>query len=244
MSYRPHLRRYGEPSCPHVSGTAALATGGHRCVRLGSWSRLGKHLLCKQDGFERIIMREAQIRAQLVSRLHNRYGADPTTVIRQELGLCAGTRRVDLAVINGELSGFEIKSDHDTLARLSGQAEVYGRVLDRASIVTTDKYLDHAAEMLPDWWGIVRAGQTSSTVELTEVRAPACNSDQDPFALAQLLWRDEALDELRVRGLHHGLAKKRRWIVWQRMAETMPLPELHQAVRDRLRARQAWPGGQ
>lgn len=189
-------------------------------------------------------MREAQIRAQLVSRLHHRYAADPITVIRQELGLCAGSRRVDLAVINGELSGFEIKSDQDTLARLSGQAEVYGRVLDRVTIVTTDKYLDHAVQMLPDWWGVVRAAQTESAVELTEIRASARNSARDPFALAQLLWREEVMEELRARGLHHGLAKKRRWIVWQRMAETLPLPELSQIVRDRLRARQAWPGGQ
>jgi hypothetical protein len=189
-------------------------------------------------------MREAQIRAQLVSRLHQRHGADPTTVIRQELGLCAGSRRVDLAVINGELSGFEIKSDQDTLARLSGQAEVYGRVLDRVSIVTTDKYLHRAVQLLPRWWGVLRAAETGSAVELVEVRAPVRNNDQEPFALAQLLWRDEALAELRARGLHHGLANKRRWIVWQRMAETLPLPDLHQIVRDRLRARQAWPGGQ
>jgi hypothetical protein len=189
-------------------------------------------------------MREAQIRSQLVSRLHHRYAADPTTVIRQELGLCAGARRVDLAVINGELSGFEIKSDQDTLVRLSGQAEVYGRVLDRVSIVTTDKYLHHAVEILPAWWGVLHAAPDASEVRLTEVRPPALNHDQDAFALAQLLWRDEAVDELRTRGLHKGLSKARRWIVWQRLAETVPLPELRPLVRDRLRARQAWPGGQ
>jgi hypothetical protein len=206
------------------------------------------------------LVREHQIRACLLLALLDRHRADPATLIRQELGLCAGARRVDLAVINGELAGFEIKSDQDTLDRLAGQAAAYGQVLDRVTLVTTDRYLDRAAALVPDWWGLIRAdpadaapagGDDSAAhaagaacaVVLTQVRPAAVNTGQDPFAVAQLLWRDEALSILRARGLHHGLQRKRRWIIWQHLAGTVPLPELQYLVREQLRARRAWPGG-
>jgi len=194
-------------------------------------------------------MRELQIRTGLLNSLHHRYGADPATLIRQELGLCAGARRVDVAVISGELNGFEIKSDQDTLERLAGQANAYGMVFDRVTLVTTSRYLDQAARIVPDWWGLVRAEpsygeSTDGHVALIPVRPATENTGHDAFALAQLLWRDEALTALQSRGLHHGLARSRRWILWRRLAENVPLDELQHLVRDRLKARPGWPGGQ
>jgi hypothetical protein len=202
-------------------------------------------------------VRESQIRASLLLALRDRHGADPNTLIRQELGLCAGARRVDLAMINGELVGFEIKSDQDTLYRLAGQAEAYGQVLDRVTLVTTARYIDKAAALVPTWWGLIRAdpadgsGQTPTgnkdvsarEAVLTRVRPAALNTEQDPFAVVQLLWREEALAILRERGLHRGLERKRRWIIWQHLAEAIPLPELRALTRDQLRARRTWPGG-
>jgi hypothetical protein len=202
-------------------------------------------------------VREGQIRASLLAALHDRHGADSNTLIRQELGLCAGARRVDLAVINGEMVGFEIKSDQDTLYRLAGQADAYGQVLDRVTLVTTERYLDKAAALVPTWWGLTRAAPANGSVKapprdddgsawgavLTQVRPAALNTEQDPFAVVQLLWREEALAILRERGLHRGLERKRRWVIWQHLAEAIPLPELRVLTRDQLRARRTWPGG-
>ncbi|GAA4323286.1 hypothetical protein BJY14_001570 [Actinomadura luteofluorescens] len=191
---------------------------------------------------------ERQLRQSLLSLLQDRHRNDADTVIRHEMGLCAGARRVDLAVINGELAGFEIKSDQDTLERLAGQAADYGRVLDRVTLVTTDRYMARAAALVPDWWGLVRATSAAQdevgTVELGEVRPAAVNTGQEPFAVAQLLWRDEALAILRARGQHKGVQRARRWLVWERLAEVVPLPELQRLVCTQLKARQAWPGGQ
>jgi hypothetical protein len=160
------------------------------------------------------------------------------------MGLCAGGRRVDVAVINGELSGFEIKSDHDTLARLSGQAADYGRVLDRVTLLTTNRYLAPAVEMLPTWWQIIRAEPSKPHPCLTLIRQGTRNDSQDAMAIAQLLWREEALMELRRRGLGRGMGNKRRWLIWERLAMEIPMDELKTVVRDQLRARQDWPGGQ
>ncbi|MGQ4266450.1 sce7726 family protein [Nocardiopsis changdeensis] len=188
-------------------------------------------------------LRDTDIRELLTADLNARYADDTQTLIKHELGLCAGERRVDLAVINGEMVGYEIKSDVDRLDRLVEQAEVYGKVFDRMSIVTTDRYLDAAVAMVPAWWGVLRVRQGQRGISSEQVRIGALNKKQDPFTLAQLLWREEALEELKKRGLAKGLSKKRRWIVWQHLAQAMPLDELRRVVRERLKARREWPTG-
>lgn len=127
--------------------------------------------------------------------------------------------------------------DADTLARLPGQAVVYGRVLDRMTLVTTRRHLQSAAAAVPSWWGLA----TCDGLELAAVRGPAPNPDVELFAVAQLLWREEVLDELRRRGLARGLARARRWVLWQRLAADVPRDELRALVRARLRARPVIP---
>ena len=97
--------------------------------------------------------RDCDIRLALEARLVQQHGDEPDTIIRHEVGICAGKRRIDMAVVNGELTGYEIKSDMDTLARLVGQANAYGSVLDRVVLVTTERHVDSALPLLPDWWG-------------------------------------------------------------------------------------------
>lgn len=186
-------------------------------------------------------MRDSDIRQALTARLATKYDSQPDTQIRHELGLCAGRTRVDVAVINGHISGFEIKSDQDKLTRLELQAELYSRVLDRASLVTTGRYLDQAAEMIPSWWGVWLALPSERAVRLRNVRRGSRNPSPNPFSVAQLLWRDEAMTLLRERGNHHGLSKAPRWFVWERLAETLELGELQAEVRRVLRTREDWP---
>lgn len=80
-------------------------------------------------------------------------------------------------------------------------------------------------------------------VELAEVRTASENPHQDVFALAQLLWRDEALTVLAARGLDRGVRAKARHYVWRRIAESIPLDELREIVRTTLKERQGWRDG-
>lgn len=196
-----------------------------------------------QAGERGLALRDSDIRRELDALLRLRHGNDPDTLIRHEVGLCAGKRRIDVAIVNGELAGYEIKSDEDTLLRLEGQAAAYGQVLDRAVIVTTDRHLDHALDDLPEWWGVIVARKGPDGVILETIREPERNDQHDPFALSQLLWRDEVLEELRARGLAKGLSNKARHYAWLALA-ALPMDELRDLVRARLKARQDWPGGQ
>jgi len=60
-------------------------------------------------------------------------------------------------VINGELHGFELKSERDTLARLEDQAELYSQVFDRMTLIIAKRHLEKAVPKIPRWWGIIAA---------------------------------------------------------------------------------------
>lgn len=188
---------------------------------------------------------DIDIRRELDRGLRLKHEGDDTALVRHEFGVDSGGRRVDVVLINGRLDGWEIKSDHDSLARLAGQVESFSRVLDRSWLVTTDRHLERASERLPAWWGLVRAcplGEDGQ-VRLTQLRRPRRSPMLDAMATAQLLWRDEAMAILVEHGLGAGLSGKARWYVWDRLAASFALDPLRGLVRDALRARPEWPGG-
>lgn len=182
-------------------------------------------------------MRDYDIRRELDVLLHQQHAGEPNTFIRHEVGLCAGKRRVDVALLNGEFAGYEIKSDVDSLARLLGQASDYGQVLDRVTLVTTVRHLEKSMGLLPQWWGIMVARQGQGSIILEPVREAVANPELEPYALAQLLWRDEALEELKSRGLARGLTKKARHYLWRALMQAVPIEELRDLVRERVKAR-------
>jgi hypothetical protein len=160
---------------------------------------------------------------------------DDDTVILDELGLCQGDVRVDVAAVNGEFSGFEIKSPADTLARWPNQRRVYSKVVDRAWLVAADKTLEQADA--PPWWGLIGIIATPNHLGLRVIRAAQLNPSPDAFAIASLLWRDEAIQALDDLGLARGMRGKPRAAVWQRLADEAPLDVLRIAVRAALRTR-------
>ncbi len=188
-------------------------------------------------------MRDSDIRRALDTFLRATHLGSPT-IIRHEVGLCSGKRRIDLVTVNDELNGYEIKSDEDTLGRLLGQAAAYGEILDRATLVTTSHHRDTALSLLPPWWGVMIARQEAGTIRFENYREAILNRNQVAFSLVQLLWREEALEELRLRGKGTGLSHRARHYVWVALANAVSLDELRSIVRSRLKARPDWPGGQ
>lgn len=184
-------------------------------------------------------MLDSHIRKALVDRIRQDHSDPVSDRIWSEFAVCIGAARVDLCLVNGSLSGYEIKSPKDNLDRLPRQVEQYGKVLDYATIVTTKKHLQRARTAVPQWWGILSAAETDTGIEFKVERIPKHNRRTDPYSLAQLLWRDEAYEELLLRHLHHGLSRATRWVIWDQLVENLSKEELSQVVRDRLKARPA-----
>ncbi|WP_370326352.1 sce7726 family protein [Euzebya sp.] len=177
------------------------------------------------------------IRAALHSRLDEQLSDGDRVVF--EMPVCGGTARLDAARLNGHLEGYEIKSDRDTLARLDGQVQAYGRVVDRMTIVCTPRHLDQAMDVVPPWWGVWEATGDGVHVDLAEVRSATENPDQESVWVAQLLWRDECLSLLDLAGVT-GVRSKPRRVLWRRLADVYDLPELSPLVTGVLKNRRGW----
>ena len=58
-------------------------------------------------------MRDRDVRQELYRQVRTIHALEPDTLFISELVLQRGAARIDLAVINGKLHGYEIKSDAD-----------------------------------------------------------------------------------------------------------------------------------
>jgi hypothetical protein len=188
-------------------------------------------------------LRDKEVRQALHGKVLREHHGQPNTLVLDELGLRHGTCRVDIAVVNGFLHGYEIKSDADTLDRLPGQVEVYGKVLDRATLVVGQRHVEKARVYLPNWWGIkVVCSGPRGGIEFDPVQAVQMNPSIDPLALAELLWRPEVIEILTARGVAPKVLRQSRGALYKHLADIMPLPELRTTIRQRLKDRARWRG--
>ena len=189
-------------------------------------------------------MRDRDVRHAVVKKILNEHISNPRVLVVHELGLQHGACRVDIAVVNGFLHGFEIKSDADTLLRLPAQIDAYSKALDRASLIVGERHLNSAETLLPDWWGIkVAVRGTRGAVNILTYRGIANNPDVSAFHVAHLLWRDEVLAILSKYERSSNLQRANRKDLYRRLAEVVPFSDLRREIREVLRTRVGWRAG-
>jgi len=191
--------------------------------------------MSKRDG----TFGDADIRPALRARLLARHPDETGSVVIAELGLCRGQVRIDLAVVNDLLHGYEIKSDRDSLRRLHAQVHLYSQVLDRATIVVGDRHLTETLDLVPSWWGVLRVRFGPRGPRFTPVRRGRKNPDRDPRCLVELLWLDAAIALLAEHDAARGIRGKPRRMVWDRICEHVEVDEIAAEVRAQLKARAA-----
>lgn len=196
-------------------------------------------------GSKDVLTNDIEIRKALKRNLVAAFRTDPDTLILEELGLRHGATRVDVAVVNGCLHGFEVKSDRDTLKRLPRQVRMYSEILDYVTLLVGQRHAGKAESAVPQWWGIqVAEHGRDGEVQLLDVRRPLENPSRDKLAIAKLLWRDEALAFLEDMGAAEGVRSKPRRVVYERLAEIIPLDALRARVRHQLKSRTDWRSGE
>ena len=188
-------------------------------------------------------MHDRDVRAALHRKVLKEHHGESDTLVLDELGIRHGAARVDVAVVNGELHGFEIKSDSDTLTRLAGQVSLYNEVFDRVTLVVGCRHLTKAEQAIPDWWGtrVVTEGSRGG-IYFEETRKAKTNPAINPIALAELLWRNEVVEELVELGERGAILRKPRAVLYQHLATVMELEDLRDTVRRRLKVRAGWRG--
>lgn len=184
--------------------------------------------------------RDIDIRNKLHNEFKTKYLREPNTIIVDELGLCQGDARIDIAIVNGHLHGFEIKSESDTLERLPSQIKIYSRVMDKVTIVTGENHVEKVSNLVPDWWGIKVVIHNKNSFNFKSIKRPKQNKNVDPFALVQLLWKEEALGILEHFALDKGVRSKSRVEMWERLVNNLSIDELKYHVRETLKSRKGW----
>jgi len=97
---------------------------------------------------------EREVRAALKKRHLRHYNGRRDVLIIDELGLAHARSRIDLAVFNGHLHGYEIKSASDALDRLLRQLATYVYSLQKLTLVVATRHLDAASTIAPKWCGL------------------------------------------------------------------------------------------
>lgn len=157
-----------------------------------------------------------------------------------EMGLNHGSVRADMAVINGTMHAFEIKSDLDTLYRLPNQQKAYSAIFDKVTLIVGKHHAVEAMLIVPDWWGIEVARLEDGVVVFDNIRTPKTNKNRDSLSIVRLLWRGEALRVLEENGAARGLRSKPRAQIYQKVTEILDIDAISNSVRHTLCLRESW----
>jgi hypothetical protein len=159
----------------------------------------------------------------------------------RSLGLRHGAARIDLAVVNGIIHGFELKSDKDNLKRLPHQVTIYNSVLDKVTLAVGTKHASEAMKLVPDWWGIkVATVGSRGGFEFTDMRRAGNNPSVDMLSVSKLLWRDEALALLDDLGEAACVRHRPRAFIYAHLAAIADSALIRERVRYQLKFRTDW----
>lgn len=185
---------------------------------------------------------DKDIRLLLFRELANRpeFISDPETIIINELDVCFGNAIIDVAAINEQIYGFEIKSEQDSLGRLPVQASFYAKVFNRISLVTVEKHCSKAQEILPSYWGIDCVYEKDGCLIIENLRPAGTNEEIDTVSLLMFLWKNELLELLYNNGIAKGIKSKTRIALARKAAEELPEELISAFVKHKLKNRKAW----
>ena len=184
---------------------------------------------------------DSGIRRALHAKHLRRVKAHPDTLVIDELGLAHAKCRIDVAVINECIHGYEIKSAKDTLDRLSTQIDIYRQTLQKLTIVAAPKHVAGIMTRAPEWCGLITAAQgPRGGISFHMVRNTVANPDVDPVMMAHLLWRNEVIDLLSQIGYAPRELRRSRKHLYEMLCEAMTLREITASIRTFMAQRQAW----
>lgn len=187
------------------------------------------------------VVGEREIRQALFAKRLSALSRRADTLVVNELGLAHARSRIDVAVINGVIHGFEIKSAQDGLGRLSDQLTVYGQSLQKLTLVVAPRHLDRVMKMTPRWCGVLeilvgrRGGLTFKSIQ-----RPSRNPQLDRFVLSHLLWREEVQGILADKGVRSAALRRPRKDLYRKLVDLVSEPELIALIKAAMVQRRSW----
>ncbi len=166
--------------------------------------------------------------------------AGTDAVLVNELGVLKGAYRVDVAQLGEWLTGYEIKSDVDSLSRLPAQVKAYDRVFNENVLVVGNVLHKKALTLVPPHWGVILAIQTSGVVDLRWDRVPSSCPNTGRGDQFKLLWRDELIDVIKAYAQPKGLASWRHAKLVREAVKLVPPEAQPYWIREMVKVREGW----
>jgi len=185
--------------------------------------------------------RDAEIRHYFHLKKLRSYHSCPDTLVIDELGVSHGKIRVDIAVLNGKMHAYEIKSSKDTLARLPEQINEYSRCFEKVSIVSAPNHVENVLAVVPEWCGLILATKgTKGAISFRTLRRAKRNPNVELYAMAHLLWRREIIDILSRLGVADYNLKAPREKLYSMLPASVSTGDLTQWIKEKFISRTEW----
>lgn len=118
----------------------------------------------KKRGFRDEYIYKAALTHRVLLGKHSLNTASMLTEFR------AGECRADIAILNGTITVYEIKSERDSLTRLERQIQNYRRVFSRIVVIVAENHLEDVLNAVPDEVGVLRLTENYSISTKREAR--------------------------------------------------------------------------
>lgn len=185
--------------------------------------------------------RDLEIRRYFHKKKLRHYHECPNTLVIDELGVAHGKNRADIAVLNGTIHGFEIKSSKDTLSRLPEQINEYSRCFEKVSIIAAPNHIERLKLMLPSWCGLILATKgAKGAITFKTIRRAQKNPKIEIYAMAHFLWRKEIIEILTQLGESENNLKLSREKLYKLLPESTTTKQLTKLIKAKFMSRTAW----
>lgn len=138
-------------------------------------------------------LNDAEIRSFFISWLNSKY-IKPQMILN-EVTISDGYARPDILAIYSFSHCYEIKGDNDKIERILKQALHYQASFKKNTLITTEKHIYKAQEILPSAWGIILAQPISNGssyyIKFKYIRKSSYNSMYQKNIASKILWKEE-----------------------------------------------------
>jgi len=139
-----------------------------------------------------------------------------------------------LVITDGNISGYEIKSDLDTYTRLKSQVPDYNKHCDYCHIVVGQSHQKGVEKHIPEFWGIIVVSQYAKNIPKVEViREATQNTKASLDKKLSLLWKRELENISKKNGPYRYTTKSKAFIK-KHLKETVDKDKLLIDITDEL----------
>lgn len=142
---------------------------------------------------------------------------------------------MDIAILEeGGITGFEIKSNHDTLSRLPNQVIYYEYLCDNCYVIVGDKFVGKISQHIPDSWGIIYVGE-DDVITLRE----SISTGIDIKRLVDCLWNPEKVELIKlfkIRGYSNKNSRQLTDIILGNLTDS----DIRKYVSHLIKCRKGW----